>query len=45
LKLRADKRVGVELAHIELISDDKVNELLDKDLREINHVLDYLKDK
>ncbi|MBU3558384.1 nucleotidyl transferase AbiEii/AbiGii toxin family protein [Polynucleobacter sp. Nonnen-W13] len=45
LKLRADKQVGVGLAHIELISDDKVNEFLDKDLPEINHVLDHLKGK
>jgi hypothetical protein len=45
LKLRADKQVGVGLAHIELISDDEVNEFLDKDLPEINQVLDYLKDK
>lgn len=45
LKLRADRQVGLGLAHIELISDDEVNEFLDKDLPEINHVLDYLKDK
>jgi hypothetical protein len=45
LKLRADKQAEVGLAHIEPISDDEVNEFLDKDLPEINHVLGYLKDK
>ena len=47
LRLRADKQVGVGigLTHIEPISDDEVNKFIDQDLPEINHVLDYLKDK
>ena len=45
LRLRADKQVGVGLAHIVPISDDAVNKFLDEDLPEISHALGCLKDK